>query len=185
MKNFIKAILIGIIAVSLTFIGLKVTNKSRHTVYTDAKVNAIYHELVINSGQQDVPPLIILNDPVVNAWTNGQTVFVTSGLLGAIENDDELALTMAHEIAHAINHDVVHTDTATANQEAHADKMGAFIMMRAGYDICKGRNLFMVLKAHYGDSAIINDDDHPSEGYRYDQVSMPWCSSGLGAILHV
>lgn len=41
----------------------------------------------------------------INAYTNGRTVRVMSGLLGMVVNDDELALVLAHEVGHNImNH---------------------------------------------------------------------------------
>lgn len=38
----------------------------------------------------------------VNAWTDGDNIYVTRGLLRFIQNDDELAIIIAHEIAHAV-----------------------------------------------------------------------------------
>jgi predicted Zn-dependent protease len=41
----------------------------------------------------------------VNAFTNGRTIRVMSGLLGMVINDDELALVLAHEVGHTVmNH---------------------------------------------------------------------------------
>lgn len=38
----------------------------------------------------------------INAFTDGQTIYVTPGLLRFIQNDNELALVLSHEIAHAV-----------------------------------------------------------------------------------
>ncbi len=38
----------------------------------------------------------------VNAWTDGDNIYVTRGLLRFLQNDDELAIIIAHEIAHAV-----------------------------------------------------------------------------------
>jgi hypothetical protein len=44
----------------------------------------------------------------VNAYTNGRTLRVMSGLLGMVVSDDELALVLAHEVGHNImNHIMV------------------------------------------------------------------------------
>jgi peptidase M48-like protein/PDZ domain-containing protein len=41
----------------------------------------------------------------VNAYTNGRTIRVMSGLLGMVASDDELALVLAHEVGHNVmNH---------------------------------------------------------------------------------
>ena len=37
----------------------------------------------------------------VNAWTDGQSVWVTRGMMRFVRNDDELAVVLAHEMAHA------------------------------------------------------------------------------------
>ena len=48
----------------------------------------------------------MLRDPAVSAFglPNG-TIYVTTGLLAALENDDQLAGVLAHEISHVMNHD--------------------------------------------------------------------------------
>ena len=47
----------------------------------------------------------VLESDEVNAYTNGRTLRVMSGLLGMVINDDELALVLAHEVGHNIlNH---------------------------------------------------------------------------------
>jgi predicted Zn-dependent protease len=37
----------------------------------------------------------------VNAWTDGENVWITRGMLRFLKNDDELAAVLGHEIAHA------------------------------------------------------------------------------------
>ncbi len=136
-------------------------------------VQNVYDQLAINAGQQDVPPLVILDDEQINAWTDGKQVVLTTGILKVLENDDEMALVMAHEIAHAINHDIMHDDIDQSTIEAHADKLGAFIMMRAGFDICKGNQVFAVFKRLFGDTSVAQD--HPNFAYRLDQLDLPQC----------
>ena len=136
-------------------------------------VQKIYEQLAINSGQQDVPPLVIVDSTDINAWTDGETVTITTAILAAFENDDQLALVMAHEIAHAINHDILHDDMDQATVEAHADKLGAFIMMRAGFDVCKGKEFFGVMKRLFGDTSLASS--HPNFAYRLDQLDLPLC----------
>lgn len=38
---------------------------------------------------------------LVNAWTDGESVWVTRGMIRFLKNDDELAVVLAHEMAHA------------------------------------------------------------------------------------
>lgn len=42
-----------------------------------------------------------LNADAVTAWTDGNSVWVTRGMMRFLKNDDELALVLAHEMAHA------------------------------------------------------------------------------------
>ena len=42
----------------------------------------------------------LLDSPELNAYANGRAVFVTKGLLGFVESDEELALIVGHELAH-------------------------------------------------------------------------------------
>jgi predicted Zn-dependent protease len=41
------------------------------------------------------------NADAVNAWTDGDSVWITRGMMRFVKNDDELALVVAHEMAHA------------------------------------------------------------------------------------
>jgi hypothetical protein len=48
----------------------------------------------------DVPPVLQVSDEV-NAFTDGDKIVVTRGLMRFAENDQELALVISHELAHA------------------------------------------------------------------------------------
>src|SRR5262249_61703736 len=49
--------------------------------------------------------VMVLASDEINAYTNGRTIRVMSGLLGMVINDDELALVLSHEMGHNImNH---------------------------------------------------------------------------------
>ena len=49
--------------------------------------------------------IALLRDDAVNAFSDGTNVYVTSAMLRFVENDDQLATVIAHEIAHnAMNH---------------------------------------------------------------------------------
>ncbi len=45
-------------------------------------------------------PVQLVNHDSLNAWADGDTVYVTAGMLRFLENDDELALIIGHELAH-------------------------------------------------------------------------------------
>lgn len=45
-------------------------------------------------------PLIILGDDTVNAYADGNKIYITQGMMDFASNDDELALVIGHELAH-------------------------------------------------------------------------------------
>ncbi len=143
--------------------------------YRYDNVYTIYRSLVVHTGQFGMPPLHIITDPEVNAYTDGKGVYITIALLDTLSwNKNQVAMVLAHELAHnVLDHMGTHgwpDDQRIA--EAQADKMGAFIMLRAGYDICEGKEAFTVFNDTYGDDV---GGDHPSNAYRLDQLNFPWC----------
>ncbi len=141
--------------------------------FTNAQVISVYERLAANSGEQGLPPLTIADNADINAWTDGKNITITTGILAVMENEDELALVLGHEMAHYINHDMLHEDLDSRSVEAHADKLGAFIMMRAGFDVCKGKEMFKVFKEQFGDSPVTTS--HPDNAFRRDQLDLPQC----------
>ena len=169
----LRALTVILFVLALASVGALKADVPLSVKARNAHVIDVYERLARNSGQQDIPPLTILESPIINAWTDGHDIVLTTGIMKIFENDDQLSMVLAHEMAHYMNHDIMHDDLDSATVEAHADKMGAFIMMRAGFDICKGKEIFMVFKRLFGDSTV--PSDHPNNAYRYDQVNMPQC----------
>jgi hypothetical protein len=62
---------------------------------------------------------LVVKDDTLNAWTDGKTLWVTTAMLRFVQNDDELAAVVAHEVAHAVER---HIDARKANAVA-----GAFV----------------------------------------------------------
>lgn len=145
--------------------------------FTDAEVQNIYTKVCKTSGQCNIiPGLTIVDDPQVNAYTTLSGIVVYKGLINNAHSEDEIALVVGHEMSHfLLGHLLVAEQTpsvqiwATRVQEMQADKYGAFLMMRAGYNVCKGRQMFKTFKDLYGD---VQDADHPSDAFRYDQVDI-------------
>lgn len=143
-------------------------------------VSKIYDELRLYTGMPTVP-LVVQNSDILNAWTDGTNVTITTRMIDFLDNDDEIATVLGHEMAHVLlkHKEVMSVEPpilSPVNIEAQADKMGAFITLRAGYDICKGRQMWIKL-ANYkdGDYADPLNYNHPSYAYRYETLSMPWC----------
>lgn len=87
----------------------------------------------------------------VNAFASGRTVVVTTGVVGFTRNEDELAVVIAHEMAHNI---MAHPDRLRAQKvprgllrgigrnaarvratEEEADRLAIRLMWMAGYDV--------------------------------------------------
>lgn len=89
-----------------------------------------------------------------NAYADGRHVFLTTGLVSLLRNDDELAFLVAHEMAHNIlGHATVMRSDAVSKglgrtfgrsgaivrgTETSADALGATLMLDSGYDPVRG-----------------------------------------------
>lgn len=147
------------------------------------QVRQLYYNLVTQTGQsQDALPLIIRDDDEDNAWNNGMFITITSGLIRR-HNWDEIALVLGHEIAHGMlahlnkkipiptytNHEGQGDNDLVSTLEANADKLGAVYMMKAGYDVCNARKVFLGWKERSGNSL---GQAHPDFSYRFDELNI-------------
>jgi predicted Zn-dependent protease len=89
-----------------------------------------------------------------NAYADGRHVFLTTGILSLLRNDDELAFIIAHEMAHNILGHAAIMRGATVKKgigrtlgrsgeivrgtESKADALGAEMMLDAGFDPVRG-----------------------------------------------
>ncbi len=137
------------------------------------RIHALYDRLTAATGEStEMRPLRIVDSPVMNAYANEKEVVLFTGLSDKTESDDEIAMVLAHEIAHITLGHVYIKDPLESLQisvlESQADKMGAIYMMKAGYDICSGRELMKRWEKN-GDYL---GGDHPSYSYRYMQLNI-------------
>lgn len=86
----------------------------------------------------------------LNARADGRRLFISTALAGFTESDDELAVILGHELAHNVlghrewddvgglgrsqNDTREAVDGGTGGQEQQADRVGLYLMARAGYD---------------------------------------------------
>lgn len=110
-------------------------------------------------------PLVIIDDPSVNAFADGNIIAINQGMMDFARSDDELALVIGHELAHnnmrhinskrlnaiggflldllaaaaGVNTQGLFTQAAanaySKEFEAEADYVGLYIVARAGRDI--------------------------------------------------
>jgi len=147
----------------------------------ECRVRAIYAELWRQTGQtQEMIPLEIVDSPIINAYNDGNRVIIYTGLIKSTGSWDEVALVLGHEIAHGnlwhlrmmnewnvIN--AFKADYEVSVLEANADKLGAVYMMKAGYNICKGREMFKSWLNKQGD---YQGGNHPGYAYRYNELNI-------------
>ena len=106
-----------------------------------------------------VPPLRLENNSDVNAHAGWGAIYINSGMLRAVHNDDELALVLGHELGHY----KLHHWRSTPSNEYAADAQGAYYMSNAGYRICKGAQLIRRFRAP-------DSDTHPASEKRYHKL---------------
>jgi predicted Zn-dependent protease len=134
----------------------------------------------------------VLEDEQVNAFClPGGKIGVFTGLFRVVEDDDQLATVMSHEIAHALAH---HASERVARardkregsgiaafllgkkhdreQEAEADKIGVFLMTFAGYDPREAVVFWQrMAQAHQGGGKLPEIlSDHPSDARRIEAM---------------
>lgn len=141
----------------------------------DKRYKEIYNRLIAQTGQtQDRLPFEIVDSSVVNAYTDGKKVVMHRGMLNYLKNEHEIALVLGHEIAHQMLRHVRYkqfraTQTEISVAEANADKLGAVYMMKAGYDVCVGREIWRRMEKQKGN---YQGYDHPAYVYRYAELNI-------------
>jgi membrane-associated protease RseP (regulator of RpoE activity) len=99
------------------------------TVLRDAAEVTLDVESVLACHQE---ALIEIGDLMLTDRARGDHFYVTSGFIRFAETDDELALVVAHEIAHRLAGMRV---VPGSQVEIRADRLGLYLAARAGYDI--------------------------------------------------
>lgn len=132
----------------------------------------------------------LLTNPVVNAFSDGSTIYVTDGLLNFVRSPDQLAWVISHEVGH---HVLEHAETAKFNMmlnrfldstvgqrtqglqqidlERQADVFAADLMTRAGFDLREGRRFvgwLQVLQAPPSESNLRRS--HPTNEERLEAL---------------
>lgn len=113
-------------------------------------------------------PVEIMNSDKVNAYSDGQRIKVTKGMLWFVHEDAELAMVLAHELAHNI---MGHAGTFRGmfenkkSREADADYVGLYIMARADFEIESAPNFWQRIAAAFP-RMIGSSASHPIMPYR-------------------
>ena len=111
----------------------------------------------------DIPAKVIFSNDI-NGHTDGRELLITSALMQSVPDDTNLALVIAHEMAHVI---AGHTALAPSQDlELEADRMALVLMARAGYDI-DAAVAYWENAAHPHEGGSQAESSHPTTRARY------------------
>jgi len=118
-------------------------------------------------------PVRLVRSRVVNAFANGRDVRISTALVHRIVGDDELAILLAHELAHDLLREGIvelpkgvskcFEHGSSKEREEEADKLGLYLAARAGFEVAAARPLWSTLSPH-GIRALWSD--HPGRKAR-------------------
>jgi beta-barrel assembly-enhancing protease len=105
----------------------------------------------------------------INAQADGRYVQINAGMLDFVANDDELATVVAHELAHnVLKHRAMKTRSRQAEYEA--DRLGVWLMARAGYTIDAVLPFWTRFEKRTN-AGIFADGTHPSSKKRLAAIA--------------
>ena len=153
-------------------------------------------------------PVIMTDDPIVNAYADGESVMVTKGMMDFAAKDEELALVIGHELGHNVMGHIekktgsrimgaildgllagvtgvqtnVFTNAAgmmySQEYEQEADYVGMYFMERGGYESNSAPMFWRRMGASFP-YAISHATTHPTSASRY--VFLEKCAEEIQA----
>lgn len=133
----------------------------------DKRYKEIYNRLIAQTGQtQDRLPFEIVDSSVVNAYTDGKKVVMHRGMLNYLKNEHEIAHQMLRHVRYK---QFQATQVEISVAEANADKLGVVYTMKAGYNVCVGREMWRRMEKQKGN---YQGYDHPAYVYRYAELNI-------------
>ncbi len=114
-------------------------------------------------------PLVLVKTNEVNAATDGYKIKINTGMLRFLDNKEQLALVLGHEIGH------IKTNGWGKRWEFTADAYGAALASSVGYSACKGREFFRKMVKRFGNYPSTS---HPKNGDRYNKLAV-FCTGGF------
>lgn len=153
-----------------------------HDFFISNRLNNLTKKLVTanNFSAKKITPILLKSDSV-NAYSLGSNssfayVYVTKGLIDFVQNDDQLAAILAHEISHIIlGHYFASTKSSGSQfnqtKELEADRYSIKLLKNAGFKL-QQFNIFLehldILQAKL---KIANPQDYPSNKKRIQNIS--------------
>lgn len=146
------------------------------------RLNGLIERLVLKNGlsAKTIKP-ILLKSATVNAYSlSSQSVFayvyVTNGLITFVNNDDQLAAVLAHEISHIIlGHHLARQKNSSSQfnqkQELEADEYSIKLLANAGFNTTEVIKLLQRLDIFQANQSFTNRQDYPSNKARINALS--------------
>lgn len=152
-------------------------HSENNQVLTKKEIRAIFNDLVKATGAPEViPDLYFEDNPAINAYANTDRIVMLSGMINFVKSKDEMASVLAHEISHVLlDHMALIRVQAQDVRllEANADKMGVYLMLRSGYDVCAAKNIWERMQKKYGNYILTTS--HPSYADRVYSLTFAMC----------
>lgn len=122
--------------------GVNISNFWKKKGIDQEKVLAVGQKILIdNKITKRVPIFVLYNNKVFNAYSNSydKCVYIYSSLFSYMDNDDELAAVLSHEIAHSVEAyggltKFIAMQANSKKYEQKADLNGIDYMVKSGYD---------------------------------------------------
>ena len=110
-------------------------------------------------------PLWYDDSDEVNAEATITGVHINKGMLQFLDNEDQLAEILGHELGHLHYGDIWHKHTKY--MESRADLYGFELSKAAGFNACNGAEVLHNFEVVFGDE---DSNTHPRNSIRYDAL---------------
>lgn len=123
---------------------------ARGPVQLRVRRGGVEREVMVRPVSACVYPTQVEVTGVLRSRADGRNIFISDGMVGIAADDDQLAFVLAHELAHAVLEHRTQPDVTgvrgasnwaitlrrglSLSAEADADRMGLFLLTRAGFD---------------------------------------------------
>jgi len=136
-----------------------------HSTVSKSTVTQVWNKLQ-KKGGTNYKLYFIEEDKGFNAYASHKGVLINNNMLQFLDNKDQVAFILAHEIGH-MEHGDVHKLSGSYHQESSADWYGAELMSKSGYRLCEAIRFFKKSISIYGDP---ESRSHPRDGLRIQHI---------------
>jgi Peptidase family M48 len=146
----------------------------------------VFKSVILKGSRGCSGKFVLKPSGMLNAWSDGRYVAISSRMMDFVSSNDELAFVVAHEMAHNILHHAEYLKPVNGIfgklgfgarklklSELEADNLAISLMYNSGYDIDSPRNLLTKMKRFF---ALSLPNTHPRISKRIDLIEAKRCS---------